>query len=308
MTPLSFGDAEGQPVACYDATVVPHAASRMREVPALMAETLEEIRRDYFDVRAGDAGAIVAVLVRPVQKDADHGLVFVAAGGPLGGCGEASMFAAMHLLGSRPEVRFETGAGVITARSSGEAGIALSMPPGSSRVDVADVPYEGRRLQVRTVAAGGNVFAAVSAAELALEISTAEAHALTERGSALLRALRAGTPGLARPNMLLLTTPVHAARTTSAVIWGDAILNRGPCGTGTCARYLLAVEDGDVVPGSRLAHVSPFGNAFTASSADDDLRGSPDRPIQIEISGRVTVTGSGGEPSGRPPGGTSLVG
>ncbi|MFI6603666.1 proline racemase family protein [Nonomuraea sp. NPDC050536] len=293
MTPLAFGDTDGQPVACYDATAVTHCATQMREVPSLMADTLEEIRRDYFEARAGDPGAIVAVLVTPVQRDADHGLVFVATDGPLGGCGEASMFAAMLVLGSRPEVRLETGAGLITARSSGAAGIALTMPPVTSRVDVAEVHYEGKQLQVRTVTAGGNVFAAVSAAELALEISAAEAHALTERGSALLRTLRAGAPGLAQPNMLLLTTPVNSARTTSAVIWGDAILNMGPCGTGTCARYILAVEDGEVVRGSRLAHVSPFDNAFAASSVDDDLHGSPDRPIQIEISGRVTVAGSG---------------
>ncbi|WP_165975432.1 proline racemase family protein [Actinomadura rubrisoli] len=288
MIPPAFGDTEGQPVACYDATAVPHSASRMREVPSLMADTLEEIRRDCFEARAGDPGTIVAVLVTPVRSDADYGLVFVAADGPLGGCGEASMFAAMLVLGSRPEVRLETGAGLITARPSGEAGIALTMPPGSPRIDAADVRCEGRRLRVRTVAAGGNVFAAVSAAELALEISAAEAHVLIERGSALLSALRAAAPGPARPNMLLLTTPVSSARTTSAVIWGDAIMNMGPCGTGTCARYILAVEDGDVVPGSRLAHVSPFDNAFTASSVD---LGSPDGPIQIEISGRVTVTG-----------------
>ncbi|TCO59627.1 proline racemase family protein [Actinocrispum wychmicini] len=283
MTPLAFGDTEGQPVACYDATAVTHAASQMREVPALMADTLEEIRRDYFDVHAGDPGAIVAVLVTPVDSDADHGLVFVAADGPLGGCGEASMFAAMLVLESRPEVRLETGAGLITARSAKDARVVLTMPPGTSRVDVAEVDYEGKRLRVRTVSVGGNVFAAVSAAELAVEISAAAAHTLTERGSALLKALSAGP---ARPNMLLLTTPVKSARTTSAVIWGDAILNLGPCGTGTCARYILAVEDGDVVPGSRLVHVSPFDNVFTASSVDD-----PGGSRAIQISGRPAVTG-----------------
>ncbi|MEU5869808.1 hypothetical protein ABZ815_52210, partial [Nonomuraea sp. NPDC047529] len=96
-----------------------------------------------------------------VRSEADLGLVFVAADGPLDGCGEASMFAAMLVLGSRPEVRLETGAGLIIARSSGEARITLTMPPGTSRVDVAEVSYEGKRLQVRTVTAGGNIFAAV---------------------------------------------------------------------------------------------------------------------------------------------------
>lgn len=290
LTPLAIGDAEGQPVACYDATAVAHSASAMREVPSLMADSLEEIRHDFFEARAGDPGAIVAVLVRPVQGDADYGLVFVAADRVLGGCGEASMFAAMLVLGSRPEVRLETGAGLITAQSSGEAEIALTMPAETARIDVDEVDYDGRQLQVRTVKAGGNVFAAVSAAELALEVSAAEAHNLTERGSALLRTLRAAPPGFASPDLLLMTTPVRSGHTMSAVIWGDAILNMGPCGTGTCARYILAVEDGDVVPGSRLSHASPFDNEFTASSVDDARHGSPDMPIQIEISGRVAVT------------------
>ncbi|MFI6503929.1 proline racemase family protein [Nonomuraea typhae] len=290
---LASGDTEGQPVACYDATAVHHSAQWMNEVPSLPADTLEEIRRDYFEARAGDPGAIVAVLVTPVQAEADYGLVFAAADGPLGGCGEASMFAAMLVLGSRPEVRLETGAGVITARSSAN-GVSLAMPPGPAHVDVDDVWYEGEHLQVRTVMAGGNVFAAVSAAELALEISAADAHTLTERGSALLGALRTHASALAPPDMLLLTTPVLSGRTTSAVVWGEAILNMGPCGTGTCARYILAAEDGDVVPGRGLTHVSPFGNVFTARSIDDDLYGPPDEVIQVEISGRATVTGSGG--------------
>jgi proline racemase len=201
------------------------------------------------------------------------------------------MFAAMLGLGSRPEMTFETGAGVITARPSGEGGITLVMPPGSSRVDVAEIDYEGTRLAVRSVTAGGNVFAAVAAADLALEVSAAESRVLTERGSALLSTLRTGAPDIARPDMLLLTTPVSGSRTKSAVIWGEAILNMGPCGTGTCARYLLAVEDGDVVPGGRLSHVSPFDNVFTASSPRGVQHGAPDRTIQIEISGRATVHG-----------------
>ncbi|MFF4197920.1 proline racemase family protein [Nonomuraea sp. NPDC001831] len=290
MIPPAFGDTEGQPVACYDATAVPHSGSRMREVPALMADTLEEIQRDYFEARAGDPGAIVAVLVAPVRSEADLGLVFMAADGPLDGCGEASMFAAMLVLGSRPEVRLETGAGLIIARSSGEARITLTMPPGTSRVDVAEVSYEGKRLQVRTVTAGGNVFAAVSAAELELEVSAAGARALTEHGSALLGTLRAGP---ARPHMLLLTTPVTSARTTSAVVWGDAVLHMGPCGTGTCARCSLAVEDGDVVPGSRLAASTSSGVVYSsfqrASQCSPGGRGA----VPIRTRGAAPRRGTG---------------
>lgn len=287
---LGFGDSAGQPVACYDATAITHSAAHMRVVPSLMSDTLEGIRRDYFEARAGDPGAVVAVLVTPVERDADYGLVFVAAGGPLAGCGEASMFAARLLLESQPEATLETGAGLIAARSSGGGAVALTMPPGTSRIDVAKVDYDGNQLEVRTVTAGGNVFAAVAAAELALETSAAEASALTEIGSALLSTLRKGAPELIRPHMLLLTTPVDSARTRSAVIWGDGILNMGPCGTGTCARYILAVEDGDVAPRGPLSHVSPFGYAFTANSVGD-AHDSPDATIQVEISGPVTVTG-----------------
>ncbi|MGW2216494.1 proline racemase family protein [Nonomuraea sp. NPDC001684] len=236
------------------------------------------------------SGAIVAVLVAPVRSEADLGLVFMAADGPLDGCGEASMFAAMLVLGSRPEVRLETGAGLIIARSSGEARITLTMPPGTSRVDVAEVSYEGKRLQVRTVTAGGNVFAAVSAAELELEVSAAGARALTEHGSALLGTLRAGP---ARPHMLLLTTPVTSARTTSAVVWGDAVLHMGPCGTGTCARCSLAVEDGDVVPGSRLAASTSSGVVYSsfqrASQCSPGGRGA----VPIRTRGAAPRRGTG---------------
>ncbi|WP_433512276.1 proline racemase family protein [Nonomuraea sp. CA-143628] len=265
---LASGSTSGQPVACFDASSIAHGADSMAGVRQALAGALEWVRAEFFKRMDGDPGAIVAVVTRPPGPGADDGLLFVAADGPLGGCGEATMFAcATRSAGASSSVVFDTTSGPIHGVDSGSGSVTLRMPPVPGPPASHSVTIDGRPLAVRTVPVAGNTFAVVAAADAGLDLSATGR--LTRRGDELLGEIAAAVSRKAAgseqpPDMLLLTEPVAGGATRSAVIWGNAILNQGPCGTGTCARLVVALADGEIGPGSVLRHHSPFGPAFEA--------------------------------------------
>jgi proline racemase len=279
---VAEGMSEGQPVACYDAL-----SSGQCDDSQALAEQLELIRVHYFEKRCSDPSAIVAVVFAPSTEDADYGLRFVAAHGPLGGCGEATLFATAMCTNPKvdPTVTFETSAGPIVGRNLGSGRIAVEMPPVASASVGQQVEYRDQFLRIRSASAGGNRFAAVTADDLGVRVDQSALRELTATGYDLLRWLRGPGGEVPAPDMLLITEPVTEASTRSAVIWGDGVLNRGPCGTGTCVRYVLAVEDGEVSAGAQLVHRSPFGHSFEARSSGS---GTIDQ-LDIVLSGLVTM-------------------
>jgi proline racemase len=272
---LASGTTSGQPVGCVDATA--------RET---LDGLTEGIRRRYFADGAADPESIVAVLTRPAAPGCDYGLRFVIADGPLGGCGEATMFAAAVCSeGAGSRVLFDTAGGRIAATVQDADTVSLRMPAADPvpRTHVVDV--DGRDLRVRTVVVGGNTFAAVAAADLGLRTGEEEAATLRQEGDRLLRHLvtRFESEPVGPPGLLLLAEPVVAGTTRSAVVWGDAILNRGPCGTGSCARAILALHDGEITPEQELVHYSPFGHAFRVRVAPDEGPG-----VVLDLDGEVS--------------------
>jgi proline racemase len=267
---LGEGTSEGQPVACYDSTLSGHGNGRDDDADEL-AHQLELIRLDYFEARGSDPSAIVAVLIAPSTSFVDYGLRFVAASGPLGGCGEATLFATYTCTspGVNSTVTFETSAGLIVGRNLGSGRIAVHMPAVAPTSVGRQVEYQDRSIRIRSATVGGNRFAAVTSAELGVRLDQSSLDELTVAGNNLLIWLRRhASPSSEHepPDMLIITEPVAGSSARSAVIWGDSVLNRGPCGTGTCVRYVLATEDGEVSPGSQLVHTSPFGHSFEARS------------------------------------------
>jgi proline racemase len=271
---LATGSSSGQPVACVDATSVAPDASAL-------AGTLEQIRTDFFGRLQGDPGAIVAVLTSATAHGAHYGLRFVAADGPLGGCGEATMFAtAVRSAGPGTDVVFETTTGPITGTSDGSGSVSLRMPTASA-ITSHQLTVAGRQLAVRTVSVAGNDFAVLVADQAGIGFVGDPSEQLAARGDVLRRSIGAALPD--PPALLLLTEPVVDGSTRSVVVWGDAVLNVGPCGTGTCARLTVALEDGELGPAEVLDHYSPFGFAFQARL---DTAGDP----RIVISGSVDIT------------------
>ncbi|NUT37366.1 MAG: hypothetical protein HOV79_30330 [Hamadaea sp.] len=267
-TLLATGTSSGQPVACVEATAADQAADH---------DLTDAVRHDYFVRRGGDPASIVAVVSPSPSPGWDDRLVFVVSDGLIGGCGEATMFAAaVRSSGAGSRRTFDTAAGPIEATDLGAGAVRLRLPeagavPRTHLLDTGD-----RRLRLRTVAVGGNTFAALPAAELGLRPVEPAAAELRRAGVDLLRRLEG-------PGLLLLTEPVMAGATSSAVVWGENILNLGPCGTGTAARMILALHDGELAAGDELVHRSPYGHAFRARA-----RSTGHERVNVDIEGTVT--------------------
>ena len=286
---IASGWTSGQPVACVDATSIEHSATTMAEVRSQLTPLLARVRETWFQQLGGDATSIVAVLTRPAAVEADAGLLFVAAAGPLGGCGEATMFArSVCSRGAGSTVVVDTAGGQILAADSGDGEISLVMPPTSEHSHEYAMQLCGRRVCVRTLTVAGNVFAALPAAAVDLDLDVVPAEEITHHGNVLLAEVNAQLPpGVAEAGLLLLMTPVVEGSSRSAVVW-DGILNRGPCGTGTAARLILAVEDGDLSEADELVHASPFGEVFRARLATDSGE-SAQQGLRVQLAGHVTV-------------------
>ena len=285
-TLLAAGTTSGQPVGCVDATAVNHGADTMDGVRLAMAPVLEQVRLKWFEAEGRDETAIVAVLTRPPTSATHYGLLFVAAAGPLGGCGEATMFAgSVASREAQPRIVFDTTSGPIHSVADGDGGVTLTMSTTQPTPLQHEVTINGAPVAARLVSAAGNVFVSLDAGDLGIDVASLDLEDLRLRGDELLRDLAdqlvaAGDP---RPGLLLVTEPVVDGETTSAIVW-DGILNRGPCGTGTCARLVLAIADGEIAADGELTHRSPFGEAFTARLAS----GTADGPVKaVELSGRV---------------------
>lgn len=260
----------------------------MTDVAEALRHLTDDVRRHYFADLDADPESIVAVLTRPPTPASDYGLLFVIADGLIGGCGEATMFAAVvRSTGVGASLVFDTTSGPITATDLGSDAVRLHMPAAKAAPRTHVVEGDGRELRVRAVSVAGNTFAAVAAADLGLHPTAAEAAELRREGDALLRVLVKEFASVSAdpPGLLLLTEPVRGGKTRSACVWGDAILNTGPCGTGTCARVVLALEDGELTTEDELVQYSPFGHAFRARVGPDGLR---DEGVVVLLEGEVS--------------------
>lgn len=225
-----------------------------------------------------------SILYPPTRDDCDVGVLFIETSGCLPMCGH----------GTIGTVTIAVERGLVTPKTPGR--LALDTPAG--RVEVTyrqergkvrsvrlvnvpafrhsqglevDCPELGGSLRV-DVAFGGNFYAIVepqpgyrdlddlSAQELLAlspvlrtrlnERYTFE-HPLDERIRGLSHLLWAGAPQR------------EGTHGRNAVFYGDAAIDRSPCGTGTSARMAQLAARGELGPGDRYVHESIIGSRFT---------------------------------------------
>ena len=162
----------------------------------------------------------------------------------------------------------ETTSGLIRSRPLVDGAVDITMPPVVEPPRDHFLDLDGTSARGRVVTVAGNTFMSVRAVDLAIDLEAADPGAVRKLGDELLRrsAGELRDLGEPEPGLLMITEPVVDGATRSAVVW-DGILNRGPCGTGTCARLVLAIVDGELESSESLRHSSPFGEAFHAELA-----------------------------------------
>ncbi len=223
-----------------------------------------------------------AVLVDPCHPDADLGVVFIDSAYYNNMCGHGSMAIATIAvdLGLVPavepvtEVVLETGAGLVTVKvevAGGKAGDAiLQGVPSFLYKDNVMVDLEDGQVEI-AIGFGGNFFGIVEMEKLGLKHSKEYIQNFIRYGLAIREFINNSVP-LAHPEKphintvedILFVKEADFSGDThkSLVVLGHAMVDRSPCGTGTCARMAMLHQLGKLETGGLFYHESITGALF----------------------------------------------
>ncbi len=213
------------------------------------------------------------------------------------------------------EFALEAPAGLVRIRAEVRDGRVLGIairnqPAFAIQLDVpVEVPGLGT---VRVdVAYGGMMFAIFDAADVGLELRPDEGADVVRLGQQVKAAAReqieavhpenpgiegisvaqlcgpATTPGANLKNAVVVST--SEPRTENPATW-RGILDRSPCGTGTCAKMAVLHARGELPVGRPFVYESIIGTTFTGQVLETTTVG-PVPAIVPEIAGRAWITG-----------------
>ncbi|CAN5685133.1 proline racemase family protein [soil metagenome] len=273
-----------------------------------------------------------AILMPPYRPDADVAVLFMHNEGFSSMCGHGIIALTTGLIEERlypaavPEtiIRFETPAGLVTARARVQA--ASWGGPEVETVRFTNVPayLAGRDIPLRPAALelpdgpgdagvvkadlgfGGAYYGIVRAADLGLRVVPGEIDRLTHAGAIITELLRAGPRpvhptdpelGFIYGTIIVDEVPASSpdgmareADLRNVTIFADAEVDRSPCGSGTSALLAQRLARGLLAPGKDLVNASITGQTFTARVEGDTLLGAQEA-VETSVEGRAFVTG-----------------
>ncbi|KAA9131376.1 4-hydroxyproline epimerase [Marinihelvus fidelis] len=265
------------------------------EKPPLRGDSMAERRRHFLDeydwIRTalmfeprGHAVMSGSLLYPPTRDDCDIGVLFIETSGCLPMCGHGTIGTVTiaienGLVTPRTpgELALDTPAGRVLARYQQQDGKVKSVrltnvPSFLYAAGLAvDCPELGGELRV-DVAYGGNFYAIVEpqshyggldaiTAQDILAISPRLRRRLNERYT-FEHPVNPAITGLS--HLLWTGAPTQAdAHARNAVFYGDAGIDRSPCGTGTSARMAQLAARGELAVGDAFVHESCIGSQFT---------------------------------------------
>ena len=281
---------------CIDAHTCGNPVRLVRSgAPPLEGDSLADKREHFlaefdwirtalmFEPR-GHAMMSGSILYPSARDDCDIGVLFIETSGCLPMCGHGTIgtvtIALEHgLVRPREPGRLvlETPAGRVEVSYREAAGkvksVRLINVPAylhAAGLEV-DCPELGGALRV-DVAYGGNFYAIVERQEGYTDLDELSVQDLLAISPRLRRRLNAGHrfehPDDARihglSHLLWAGRPRHPeAHARNAVFYGDAAIDRSPCGTGTSARMAQLAARGELSVGDTFVHESWIGSRFT---------------------------------------------
>lgn len=304
----------GEPVRIVTSGFPAIAGKTMLERRAYVLEHLDDCRKLVMREPRGHDAMYGAILTPPATEDGDVGVLFIDNGGMGTMCGHGTIGVS--------KVLFDTG---MFAAKEGTNTLAIDAPAGrvTSYVTVKNghvesvcfhnvpaflykadvkVPVKGVGEVTADVCFGGAFYVFVEAAQLGLEILPENAHALTrfameiretlERTEEIVHPLE---PGIDWIYGTVLTTPPRKngndrLYTRNVTVFGEAEVDRSPCGTGTSARMAQLYAKGLLTPGMTLENHSIIDTAFEGTIVDETVvAGLP--AIVPQIAGNAYIMG-----------------
>lgn len=251
-----------------------------------------------------------AVLTEPVHPEADTGVIFMDSGGCLNMCGHGSIGTACMLVetGAVPvsepytNVVLDAPSGIIRAKVLVKNGHAVcasiqNVPAFLYRENLTE-DIEGWGPITYDIAFGGSFFALVDARSIALSLDISNVETITELGMELREAINRDVE-IQHPTLDITTVDLvefygpsvdPRADLKNCVIFGDAQVDRSPCGTGTSAKMAALVAKGELPIGQKFVYESITGSFFEGVPLQETEIGGI-RGIIPQITGSAHIIG-----------------
>lgn len=281
----------------------------MKEKRERFASRYDHVRLLLTREPRGHRDIFAAVVTEPVNRQAAFGLIYMDARRYPYLCGHGTIGAVTALvetgaldLGDGDHViTIDTPSGPLQAHTrinnDRVESVGLDMVPSFVLETgcVLEIPHFGK-IDVDLVCVGG-VFAMISASAIGLELKPANSQQLIRLGMEIIAAANK-TLQVAHPERPEVNTIDVAefysedtqGRGTSVVVYGEAHMDRSPCGTGTTAKMTLLHHQGRLQPGEYYFNSSPLGTTFKGEILRQQSVGKLDG-IVARITGSATITG-----------------
>jgi proline racemase len=301
----------GEPTRTITSGIPPIPGATMGEKMVYMRDHLDWIRTSLMFEPRGHSVMSGVVLMPPCLPEADYGVIFIETGGYLPMCGHDTIGVSTALVEAGlvevkepyTEIALDTPAGLTRVKVRVEDGKARSVTLTNipSFVFARDVTVEipGHGAVTCDIAYGGNTYAIVAASAFGLAVRPDMASRLIEAGRTLRDVLN-DTVRIQHPEIEFINEVTHvefhdepqnpSAHCRNAVLFGDAGIDRSPCGTGTSAKVALLHAQGRLPIGQEFVHESIIGSLFKARAVAATKVGAFDAVVP-EITGSAHVMG-----------------
>ncbi|UCF84217.1 MAG: proline racemase family protein [Desulfobacteraceae bacterium] len=301
----------GEPTRLIVGGIGPVPGENMEQKRLYCMENLDHIRLQLTREPRGHRDMVAALVTEPTSKSADFGLIYMDARRYPYLCGHATIGAVTTLIDSgvlkardpKTAVLVDTPSGPMEAIAHIKNGkvdsVAIRIVPSFvyGTNESLDVPDLGRIL-ADTVCVGG-FFAMVSSDQIGLDLVPENSPKLIELGMTIIEVanqqLRVRHPTRPEVNTVdvaeFYDPSGHAqGRGKNVVIYGEAHMDRSPCGTGTAAKMTLLHRRGQMDINRPFRNFSPLESAFDARIVGETKIGDLDGVI-VEIRGSAHITG-----------------
>ena len=252
-----------------------------------------------------------AFLCEPINPEADLGVMFMDTGGYLNMCGHCTIGAVTVAIEAglveshegENEVALDAPAGLIRTKAIVKDGkvesVTLTNVPSFVYKENQKVVIDGKEIEF-TISFGGSFFALVDTTKLDLgEINPKSVPEYAKLGMKMLDAINKEIP-VKHPLLDIDTVDLvefygptpnpDKASMRNVVIFGDAMADRSPCGTGTSAKLATLHHWGELAVGEEFIYESFIGSLFKGVIKETTKVADYDAVIPM-ITGSCYLTG-----------------
>ncbi len=257
-----------------------------------------------------DAAAMESLSRAVLQNRADLGVIFMDSGGYLNMCGHGSIGVCSMAVDTGmvkveepfTHVTLDTPSGLIQAKVKVENGIAKEVTienvPAFLYLENQSVTLNDGRTVPFDVSFGGSFFALIDADRLGIPLDLPHAGELSQTGMEMLEKINASV-SVSHPTLDIRSVDLvefyshHAsdnADMRNCVVFGDAQVDRSPCGTGTSAKLAALVAKGELGFYETFRYESITGSLFRGEAVREAQVG-PYQGVIPHITGSAYLTG-----------------